>query len=376
MRDIAIVGGGPAGSACAALLSSDHDVVVFEDHPRVGRPVQCAGLITPETIRMSGISPGILSTLYGAEVIFPGGSSVRVRSKIPKACTVDRSEFDSLLADRAISAGAEYRTGRRVSNISVSDRVTVDSEDFRIVVGADGHSSVVARRLPDNAPREFVRGVQADVRVTMEDQDEFRMRLGSRYAPGFFTWEIPCGDITRVGLCASWSAGPPMVLLKRLLSDLGYEDKVEAMHCGRIPLGGCRRLSSDRLMLIGDSCSQVKPISGGGLYPIFKAAPLLADVANRALDSDDLSASNLSRYDRTWNSTVGKELRSAYRLRRMFVRMDDADLDRAGAYASREDTRHILDGLDIDHPGSVVPQLFKHPVTAFSGAYTLLRCLF
>ncbi len=302
MRDVAIVGGGPAGSSCAALLARDHDVTVFEDHPQVGRPVQCAGLITDETIRMSGVDPGILSTLYGAEVVFPDGSSVHVRSRTPKARTVDRSEFDSLIADRALSAGAEYRTSSRVSSVEVSDRVTVSSssgtEGFRLMIGADGHASVVARSIPDNVPREFIRGIQADVRVRMEDQEEFRMRIGSRYAPGFFTWEIPCGDITRVGLCASWSAGPPAPLLKRLLSDLGYADRIESMHCGRIPLGGCRSLVADRTMLIGDAGSQVKPISGGGLYPIMMAAPLLSATASEALRKDDLSVSGLKPYER------------------------------------------------------------------------------
>ncbi len=379
MRDVAIAGGGPAGSACAALLAHDHDVTVFEDHPTVGRPVQCAGLITDETIRMSGVSPGILSTLYGAEVFFPDGGSVSVRSDAPKARTVDRSEFDSLLADRAISAGAEYRTGERMTSHTVTDRVEVSTvkgtEGFRMLIGADGHSSKVAASIPDNAPTEYIRGVQADVRVHMDDQERFIMRLGSRYAPGFFTWEIPCGDITRVGLCTSWSAGPPMQYLKRMLSDLGYDNRVETMHCGRIPLGRCRTLTSDRVMLIGDSAVQVKPISGGGLYPIFKAAPLLADVAHGALENDDLSASYLSKYDRSWKDIGGSELRSAYRLRRMFLRLDDEDMSRAGRYASRDDVRSVLDGIDLDHPSNVVSGILRHPGAALSGFWTVLRCL-
>lgn len=94
MIDVAVAGGGPAGSASAALLARDHDVAVFEEHSRIGEPVQCAGLLTGDAIKLSGVSPGILSTLYGAEVVFPDGNAVRVRSDSPKAHTVDRSEFD------------------------------------------------------------------------------------------------------------------------------------------------------------------------------------------------------------------------------------------------------------------------------------------
>ena len=217
--------------------------------------------------------------------------------------------------------------------------------------------------------------MQADVAVRMEDQEVFRMRMGSRYAPGFFTWEIPCGDFTRVGLCASWSVGPPYQYLRRLLSDLGYEDRVIRMHSGRIPMHPSGPISAERVMLIGDAASQVKPVSGGGILPSMVAAPILADVAHSALASDDLSAGRLSEYDRRWDDAMGRDLSKAYRLRRALLRMDDDDLDRAGRYASRDDVRAVLDGIDLDTPADVMKALLRHPGMAVSGAWTLLRCL-
>ena len=104
MIDVAVAGGGPAGSAVAALLARDHGVTVFEDHPRIGLPEQCAGLLTDRAIETSGVSPDILSTLYGAEVLLPGGGRVTVRSERPKARAVDRSDLDSRMADRAMGA--------------------------------------------------------------------------------------------------------------------------------------------------------------------------------------------------------------------------------------------------------------------------------
>ena len=108
MRDVTRVGGGPAGSLAAADLARDHDVLVLEEHESSGRPVQCAGLISDEVIRMSGVRPDILNTLHGAEVVFPDGRSVIVRSDWPKARVVDRSDLDSRMADAAMAAGAEY----------------------------------------------------------------------------------------------------------------------------------------------------------------------------------------------------------------------------------------------------------------------------
>lgn len=379
MTDIAVVGGGPAGSACAALLARGHDVTVFEEHPRIGVPVQCAGLISDAAIRLSGVSPSFLATVYGAEAVFPDGTVVEVRSKKPKARVVDRSELDSLMAARAMDAGAEYRTSERVRSVGVSDGVVLEHPSGTtradLAIGADGPASVVAASIGNNAPSEMIRGIQADVRAGMDRQDMFRMHLGSEFAPGFFAWEIPCGDFTRVGLCTSWSAGPPAPYLKHLLSRLGYSDKVVGMSCGRIPVGRRRAMSSDRIMLVGDAASQIKPISGGGIYPSMIAAPLLAEVASSAIAENDLSAKRLGEYDRRFEAVVGRELRSGARIRRWFVRMDDDDLNRAGGYSARPDVRTVLDTMEIDNPVTVIPKLLRHPLVGIRGMYTLLRCL-
>lgn len=379
MRDIAIAGGGPAGSACAALLARDHDVTVFEEHACIGRPMQCAGLISDEAIKLSGVSPDVFSVFYGAEVVFPDGTSLAIRSKREKARSVDRSDFDSKLADRALAAGAEYRMCEHVDSFSVGDGVTVRTSEgdhgFRLLVGADGHTSAVSRCIGNNGAPQFLRGIQADVGVRMEHQDLFRMHLGSRYAPGFFTWEIPCGDFTRVGLCTEWSAGPPHQYLKRLISDLGYEGKVTGMHCGKIPIGRVRTLVGDRVMLIGDAASQVKPVSGGGIYPSMVAAPMLAGVAGAALGEDDLSSKRLSEYEARFYSAMGRELLRGYRLRKVYQGMDDADLDRAGRYARDERVLSIVNELEIDRPTEVISRLMRHPAVAAKGLWTLLRCL-
>lgn len=380
MRDVVISGGGPAGSRVAALMAKSHDVLVLEEHASSGTPVQCAGLITGDVIRMSGVSPDIINTLYGAEVVFPDGSSVTVRSKEPKAFEVDREQFDSAMADAAISAGAEYRYGERVESISFEgDHVHAISSqqgyDARTIVGADGHSSVVARSLGDNSAKEYLRGAQADVAHRMEHQDLFRIHLGSRYAPGFFTWEIPCGDYTRVGLCTSWSAGPPFAYLRRLLGDLSLEDRVIRTYNGRIPLGGQRTTYSDRCLLVGDAACQVKPVSAGGLYPGLVSAEVLASTLGSALDDDDLSRSRLSRYEVGWKAALGKELNNGYRLRRMMLRMDDDDMNRAGAYARRDNVRAVLDDISLDSPSDVVRGILKHPLDVLALVPVMIRCL-
>ncbi len=379
MRDAVIAGGGPAGSRAAALLAPDHDVLVLEDHPEPGAPVQCAGLVSDDVIKLSGVKPDILSTIHGAEVFFPNGSSVTVRSRAPKARTIDRHQLDSLMAEAAMDAGAEYAFGTKYLSHTVGGSVKVSASsgeiEARLLIGAEGHTSGIADSLRSNAPVEYLRGIQAEVAMRPEHDDLFKAHLGLEWAPGFFTWEIPCGDFVRAGLCSSWSAGPPMPYLKKLLKSMGAEDRVVSMQCGKIPLGPRPKMAGDRCMILGDAAAQVKPVSGGGLYPGLSAAGMLAEVAGDALESDDLSAKSLMRYQKMFDQRFGKELRRGYRLRKMLLRMDDADLDAAGRYASREDVRSVLDDLEIDRPSAVVGQMMRHPGAALAAFPLAMRCL-
>lgn len=365
MRKTVVIGGGPAGSKAAELLAKDRDVLVFEEHAESGTPMGCAGLVTDKVLEMSGVRPDILNKLYGANVFFPDGRKVSVRSKWPKANVIDRADLDRKMAEKANDAGAEYRFNEKYRSHTITDRVTIDSTngttECSLLIGADGHSSRVAKTLGiDNSPREYVRGFQMDLRKKYDEEDMINIRLGSKVAPGFFSWELPFGDFVRVGMCTSWSAGPPVNYMQPLLKAAGLESaSVIKKYSGKIPLGGRPRSYGERLMLIGDAAGQVKPISGGGLYPAFRSAEALKNMANIVFETNDFSAKNMSQYEEEWKTDLGKEMKNGYRLRRAYVKFTDDDLDRAGKVASRESVRSVLDEIDLDSPSSVVSQVGK-----------------
>ncbi|MCQ2052731.1 MAG: NAD(P)/FAD-dependent oxidoreductase [archaeon] len=364
MADVVVVGGGPAGSRTAAILARKYDVVVLEDHPFSGVPMQCAGIVTKTSIDLSGAKPRILNKFTGAEVIFPNGKSIIVRSHDDKAVLIDRVDFDRKLAEIAIDAGAEFRYSTKYKGHSINSgtaRVCTSADDIntKLIVGADGHSSKVSNSISNNQPTEFIRGLEYDVQHTMEVQDLIRIRIGTDIAPGLFSWEIPFGEYTRVGLCTTLSAGPPSEYMKVLLSKSELRNKkIIAKYSGKIPMGIKRRIYANNVMLIGDAACHVKPVSAGGIYPIMKSVIPLCQTAEEAFAMNNFSEKVLSKYYKRWNHEIGKELKLSYIFRKTYLGFNNSDMN--NIYPYMKSVNEVLNSVDIDRPNTSVIAIFHN----------------
>ncbi|HQN76011.1 MAG TPA: NAD(P)/FAD-dependent oxidoreductase [Methanomassiliicoccales archaeon] len=363
--DVLVAGGGPTGCVAAAHMAGELDVKVLEEHSRIGEPVQCAGLVTPRVVEMASANDAVLNTIDGAYIHFPGGRVIELQGNEVKAVVVDRGEFDRRCALLAEKAGAEVLTGRKVDSLErTADGLRVRASegelDCRAVLAADGYRSSVARSLGLGQARDLVRGLEVDLRSRAEDQRKVRVFLGNDIAPGFFAWAIPCGDLTRVGLCVSRDRGTPQDYLPRLLEAQGWSQAERVRtYSGAIPLGHIPVTYADRLLVAGDAAGMAKPISGGGLFTGMTAGKLAAETFLTAFRSGDLSEKKLSFYQEGWKAVYGKELRNSYRVRKVFVRMCDRDLDKVGARLDNAKAKAVLATGDIDFPTAIAPGLLK-----------------
>jgi len=116
--DVLVVGAGPTGSNAARLLAGKGwKVLLVEEHPEVGHPVQCAGLVTPRTFEHTPFPIGDLhqNDLRGGIVVAPDGTQVEFASSQVQAQAMDRARFDQRMAEHAVKAGVELRVATKAT---------------------------------------------------------------------------------------------------------------------------------------------------------------------------------------------------------------------------------------------------------------------
>ena len=377
--DVIIVGAGPVGGYLAHRLSDvGIEVLLLEEHDEIGRPFQCAGLVTPDAMDRVGLHSTILSDVWGARMHAPSGHSICIGEPHQiREHVVCRKLFDQGVVRRAVDAGASLWLGSVATNGDVDEdgvRITVirGGEECtaraRLLCGADGAHSWVRRRFRFGRPKEMMIGFQTEVTGYAGADGRLDLFTGEAVAPGLFAWVIPNGLTHRIGVWAR-----PDDLAGRSCEDL-YDTLVTcpswqhrfadiretARYCGPIPTGFLRRVAKQRILLYGDAAAACKPTTGGGIGPGFEQVDAMHDALVAALSDDDLSEKSLLKVARPVKR-MRREHERSRALRDLFLTdADDDELDRTfEVFARPEVTRMINELGDIERPVPLGLRLLK-----------------
>lgn len=396
--DAIIAGGGPAGGLAGnEIAGRGFNVLILEEHQQVGKPVQCAGLVSQRTLEVAGVNDISLNPIYGLRMVAPDGYELEFRSDNVKALVIDRSGFDRLLLKKALDNGCELKlrsrfmgAERNINGLRVRYRENnvLKTAETKILIGADGSQSAVRKKFGFPEPKETLSGFEVELAGVDIEQDIVHVFLGRNLAPGFFLWVIPVSrDTARVGLCVGnedsrWdrgSGGSAFLYLKRFLksekASFLRNGKQLQLIAGSIPIGFMKRTVTDNVLLVGDAAAQVKPLSGGGLYPGLECARLCGRVVISSLEKEDYSAKFLKEYEAQWHKSMGREIRSGLRLRKFFLRLEDEKFNELARLLDREDILETIAQYgDIDFPSTLTqPLLKKAPLLLISAAPFLKR---
>ena len=369
-----VIGAGPVGGYVAgAVAERGFRVALVEEHREVGEPVQCGGLITPRVFDLVPGKETIVNEVHGAEIYVPSGRHLVLDAHRTEAVVVDRAKFDRAIVTHALKRGARSFLGAkavagRYANGGVEVVVDRDGRQERltakVLVGADGVQSVVAKWFKILRPKYILPGFEVEMTGVTGDPGLVKLFVGNGIAPGFFGWIIPSGEDTgRVGLCVK--AGNAFAYLERMLRwapVAQFTKKAQPLLyiAGGIPIGFPRRTYADRVMIVGDAACQVKGTSGGGIYSGLRCAVPCANTAIEALVKGDFSARQMRRYHRSWSHTVGKELRKDLAIFESFATLTDRQMEELfDIFGSPEMIRIIEQYGDIDFPSKVGWRLLR-----------------
>jgi geranylgeranyl reductase family protein len=389
--DIAVVGGGPVGCFIAEQLASKgRQVTVFEEHKTIGEPVHCAGLITQRVLDLTKGSQYdiVQNTIYGAVIHSPAGCTLAIGGDKVHGLVINRQKFDEHIAQKAQMAGATIQLGHKViiaknqhSTLILTIQHSTQMTPIRckLLIGADGAHSRMRDIFGFPQPIEMLHGISAEISDTTLDPKYVHIFVGRSIAPGFFAWVIPTnvhGTTARIGLCIEKQSTHPLQYYFTTLLQQPLLQGITVMKRfgGIIPLGPLKKTTDARIMLVGDAAAQVKPTSGGGIYPGLLCATHCSNIAEDAFQKQHFDEEFLQRYHTKWTKEIGRELSLGMRFRTLFTSLTDAQFNKYLEKLNKQKTIDIINTYgDIDYPSRLALPLIKTVPSFLSLAPTLLK---
>ncbi|RPF71778.1 geranylgeranyl diphosphate reductase [Aurantiacibacter spongiae] len=342
--DVVVVGGGPSGATAAHTLAQAGIAVMLLDRADCIKP--CGGAIPPRAIDDFAIPESQLcARILAARAVAPSGRAVTmdISDSLPDGYVgmVDRARFDPWLRRRAAAVGAELREGRFRTLQRLPDggyRLEYQPRDgnrvavvrARIVIGADGANSQVARQaLPGQKGRhvfayhEIVARPAAPSPALAETCCDVIYR--GDLSPDFYSWIFPHGDTISIGTGTArkgFALREAVAQLRRELSLTGSDGVRTVRREGApIPMKPLKRWEDGHgVLLVGDAAGVVAPASGEGIYYAMRCGELGAQAAARAVASGELR--HLAEVRRAFLAEHGKVFRALGLLQACWYRTD------------------------------------------------------
>jgi len=397
--DIVVVGGGPCGSFSAFIAARlGAEVLVCEEHRGIGVPKHCAGHLSINGLERLGLRlpRGVIENeIKGAIFHSPSGREFAIRCASPVTCVVNRELFDKYLSGLAMKSGARYFLESRVrsllfdssfvAGVAVRKGRVEKSLASSIVIDAEGCPSTLLKgtELQTLDSSMVVNAIQAEVeRVDGVDADMVEVYLGRKYAPGFFAWMIPKRDASaKVGLATG--VGNPREYLHRFMRNHPVASKklrksnITSLSLHPIPLGGpIPKTYSNGLLVVGDTASQVKPTTGGGVIFGLSCSKIAGEVAYEAVKKNDFSEAFLSKYQSRWKELMGFDLAVMRRTRKLLNRLSDDKIDKVIGLCAKLRVDSVLkEAGDPDFQGKSLIRMIKHPTTLVLMLYFIFSSL-
>ena len=355
--DVIVVGGGLSGSSAAMFCKKQGLKVLMLEKSKFPRDKTCGDAESGKTVgilRELGMDKEIEklqhAKIHAVLLSSPNGSKARIL--FPKGEKANRQYgyvSKRILFDNLVFQKAKKMADKTIENFTVTDLIQENDyvvgvkgagkdgkeQEFRakIVVGADGATSIVAQKLgiANKDPDHYILAVRAYYKNVTEAKDAIELHFLDSFMPGYF-WIFPVGD-------NEVNVGAGMVLkdmkkkkvnLREGMFKVIKEEKilierfknaklVEGSVKGwQLPVGSTHQKNhGNGFLLVGDAGSLIDPFTGEGMGNGMTSGKYAALTAAKAIKKGDFSESFLSMYDIQLWADIGGELKTSTMMQRI-----------------------------------------------------------
>ena len=332
--DVIIVGAGPAGSVLAVLLARRSIETLLLDKATFPRSKVCGDYLSPGTVRLldrldllQAVLAGGGRRLRGMTIVSPDATAFTAAypetadtgGARPFALSMPRALFDGVLLEHARRWGVKCLEGFQVTDLIREEGQVCgvngigpqgpEAHLARLVVGADGRNSVVARRLQLYRPHPTWRRMAL---VAYYDgasalRDHGLICIGARS----YCILNPVGDsvvnasiVLDQTVAQAWSGRLEDLFDRNLpmfplaASALKPMRRTAPVRCLGPLAYGARRTAAAGALLIGDAAGFYDPFTGEGVFHALQSAERAARLIVEALVSGGPDRALLARFDR------------------------------------------------------------------------------
>jgi flavin-dependent dehydrogenase len=304
-HDVIIVGAAPAGSLAALVLARAGHRVALLDRAAFPRAKVCGNCINPvawglwEKLGLTESYSALPHQELAGFAVHCEGRRVYQHDfpaqRGPRA--IARDVLDDWLRREAEAAGAEFFPETTVTDIEAgSGIVHMAGKKFagRLIFGADGRNSLVARRSGLMPPPRRCHRVawQASIPAPADLDDRVHMHLFEEGYFGFCRYSPTEAVISMV--LDSRHTQDPLLLARRYFPRLAEQDWLRMNPITRAP--ACA--GSGRVWLLGDAARVVEPFTGEGITFALSTGLLAAEAALTGFARNDFAGA-LAGYSRS-----------------------------------------------------------------------------
>ena len=339
MKDIIIIGAGPAGNIVASeTAAAGLDVLVLDSRQIIGDKL-CTGIIGKECLdKFPPKEEDIYHKVNSATLISPNGKKYSITRNNTQAAILNRISYIQSIANNAKENGALYNLEHRVTEvnkhpdyISIKAKYNLDIKTYKckLLVISSGFNTPLLRMIGINTQNDkSLLGSQIEVNLTEPIKTE--VYFGKEISPGSFGWLVPLyNSKALLGVISKTKTQENIkYFLKKLTNDGKIIDRDYNIKSWGIPINPINKTYQNRILITGDAAGLTKPTTGGGIYYSLLSGQLAAKTSIEAIKSNNFSENKLKEYESAWKNIFGREITISNYSRLFFETLNNEQIEK------------------------------------------------